>query len=87
MNSGAYNFDTPSIKDLPLSCSKEVDSDLKQLVLKIIEQKNIDNNSKVTRFQDYIDLFVYKIYRLRYKEILMIDPDTKITREEYDNLS
>lgn len=38
-------------------------------------------------FLDKIDLEVYKLYNLSYDNVLVIDPDTKITKEEYENQS
>ena len=32
-----------------------------------------------------IDLIIYHVYGLTYDEVLIIDPNTSITREEYDN--
>ena len=32
-----------------------------------------------------IDFIVYRIYGLTYEDILIIDPETTITREEYEN--
>ena len=32
-----------------------------------------------------IDEFVYHIYNITYDEVLIVDPNTPITREEYDN--
>ena len=31
-----------------------------------------------------IDLLVYKLYNLTYDEVLIVDPETPITREEYE---
>lgn len=34
-----------------------------------------------------IDIFIYHLYNLTYDEILIVDPETPITREEYENIS
>ena len=31
-----------------------------------------------------IDLLVYKLYNLTYDEVLIVDPETPITHEEYE---
>ena len=31
-----------------------------------------------------IDLIVYQLYGLTYDEVLIVDPDTPITREDYE---
>jgi len=37
--------------------------------------------------ENKIDILVYKLYGLNYDEVLIIDPETPITREEYGNPS
>lgn len=85
MNGGAFNFDTPSIKELPICKSEIYDSHLKELVLKIMEMKYECDNVDVSDLKNEIDLYVYRLYNLTYDEILIIDPETIITREEYEN--
>ncbi|MCQ2771235.1 MAG: hypothetical protein MJ236_05495, partial [Clostridia bacterium] len=36
-------------------------------------------------FENKIDHIVYHLYNLTYDEVLIVDPQTPITREEYDN--
>lgn len=44
-----------------------------------------ENHSADISFQEkYIDLLVYHLYGLTYDEVLIIDPETPITREEYE---
>ena len=38
----------------------------------------------IVNMMTQIDLLVYRLYNLTYDEILIIDPDTPITREEYE---
>lgn len=40
----------------------------------------MDNSS----VEEEIDFLVYHLYNLTYNEILMVDPNTPITREEYE---
>jgi len=48
-------------------------------------------DSKITGMRFYwsleqqIDLMVYHLYGLTYDEVLIVDPKTPITREEYEN--
>lgn len=39
----------------------------------------------VSTIEQEIDQLVYKLYNLTYEEVLIIDPETPIIREEYDN--
>lgn len=48
-------------------------------VSSIIGNQNIEEN------EWQIDHIVYHLYNLTYDEVLVIDPETPITREEYDN--
>ena len=58
---------------------------------KIIEaidsiQKKLKNNSFADIFDEKnkIDLVIYHLYDLTYDEVLIVDPETPITRKEYD---
>lgn len=35
-------------------------------------------------YERYFDLLVYKLYDLTYDEVLIVDPETPISREEYE---
>lgn len=52
--------------------------------VKTILQKKIENLD-TTKEEMYIDMLAYHLYGLSYEEILIIDPDTVITRDEYEN--
>lgn len=51
-------------------------------IMALIEN-NIDAN--ISEYESEIDLIVYQLYNLSYEEVLIIDPQTSITREEYNN--
>ena len=40
---------------------------------------------KIAQTDAEIDVMVYKLYELTYDEVLIIDPDFKMKREEYDS--
>lgn len=44
---------------------------------------NEDLKSKIDATDNEIDLMVYKLYELTYDEVLIVDPETKISREVY----
>lgn len=73
-------------KQLPIKfgTNKEV-NDIISMSNNIIQSKNIDLSADTTFLEDKIDELVYHIYNLTYDEVLIIDPDTSITHEEYDN--
>lgn len=45
----------------------------------------LDAKEDICYFQNEIDYIVYHLYRLTYDEVLIIDPETPITRKKYDN--
>jgi hypothetical protein len=58
-------------------------------ILNITKQEdyleNIDTQNKVKEYKKKIDTMVYKLYELTYEEILTIDKDFKLSKEEYNN--
>lgn len=51
----------------------------------IICQKK--ENQECSKLEENLDLFVYRLYGLTYDEVLIVDPQTPITREEYELLN
>ena len=47
----------------------------------------IESGEDVKELLDRLDYLVYKLYGLSYNDILHIDPETPITREEYENFN
>ncbi|HJE39973.1 MAG TPA: hypothetical protein K8V47_09490 [Candidatus Amulumruptor caecigallinarius] len=48
-----------------------------------MQQSN--NHEYATEISNRIDHIVYHLYGLTYDEVLIVDPETPITREEYEN--
>ena len=73
------------IKDFPLPVvSNDVKSYITELVKQVLENHSKGLDTKTGEQQ--IDLLVYHLYGLTYDEVLIVDPETPITREEYENL-
>ena len=53
------------------------------LVDQILEVKKADPNDDTTELEQEIDMLVYKLYDLTYDEVLIVDPETSISREVY----
>ena len=49
-----------------------------------LKEKSISNDTSV--FEQQIDLLVYHLYGLTYDEVLIVDPETPIIREEYEKI-
>ena len=48
-----------------------------------LKQKSLSNDTSTIEQQ--VDILVYHLYDLTYDEVLIVDPETTITREEYEN--
>ena len=52
--------------------------------MNLIELKKINPQAGIKELENKIDFIVYKLYGLTYDEVLIVDPETPITREEYE---
>ena len=71
------------IKDFPLPV---VSNDVKSIITELVKQV-LENHSKgldTKTDEQQIDLIVYHLYGLTYDEVLIVDPETPITREGYE---
>ena len=50
----------------------------------VAKQENPLNDTIID--EQEIDLLVYRLYKLTYDEVLIVDPQTSITREEYETM-
>ena len=75
---GAYEYKTQFIEKYPIIIPQEKET-FKELVRLIIANPEFKKSEK-----EKIDLLVYRLYKLTYDEVLIIDPHTFITREEYE---
>ena len=81
----------PKIKKAPLDSMPIVytqDSRIKNrivsLVTDIIDFKRTAPNTDTSLEEQEIDYLVYKLYDLTYDEVKIVDPETPLTREEYE---
>ncbi len=74
------------IKDFPIpDIPERIQEIITTKVYDVMEQKHIDSQSDVSAIEKDIDDIVYHLYNLTYDEVLIIDPQTPISREEYNN--
>lgn len=66
---------------------KSVQDVIAERVDKIMDIKRKDFKANIEVEEHQIDLLVYHLYGLTYDEVLVIDPATRITREEYENVT
>lgn len=73
-----------SVGELPIKLiSPEEQSIFIAIVDRIINEKKGNNDTSMGERE--IDRLVYHLYGLTYDEVLIVDPQTPITREEYEN--
>lgn len=81
----------PKIKKAPLDSmpiaffqdNRRIDK-IVSLVTNILAIKHDAPNADTTSEEQEIDRLVYQLYNLAYDEVLIVDPETPITREEYE---
>jgi hypothetical protein len=58
------------------------------LVIKILNCNSDDSLISSTDSDDFrfkIDIMVYKLYELTYDEVLVVEPEFSLSKQEYDN--
>ena len=73
------------IKGFPLPiASDEQISSLGKVSKKVLTKKKSNLSTDTSALENQIDFLVYHLYGLTYDEVLIVDPDTPISREEYE---
>ena len=73
------------IKGFPLPiASNEQISSLGKVSKKVLTKKKSNLSTDTSALENQIDFLVYHLYGLTYDEVLIVDPDTPISREEYE---
>ena len=83
LRGGFFRFKTKYIENFPIPSFNDNDkvTNMEILVRKILDSTDDEERMK-TLIQ--IDILVYHLYELSYDEILIVDPETPITRDEYE---
>lgn len=75
-----------SVGELPIKhVSQNKQQGVISLVDKILISKEENPQADTSSLENEIDKKVYRLYGLTYDEVLIVDPDTPITRNEYEN--
>ena len=73
------------LKELPVKIvSASEQNRIIEVVDSIIKARETDINTDISNLETKVDFLVYHLYGLTYDEVLIVDPDTPITREEYE---
>lgn len=81
MSGGAINIGKNELQNLPIP---ESEHDFESQVQQIVDIKCVSHQNDTSVLENEIDFFVYHLYGLSYEEILIVDPETPITKEEYE---
>lgn len=83
MSGGFYRYKPAYIKPFPIPSDMVLSKSSLEIenLVKAIEQKNENDTSAL---ENQIDFLVYHLYGLTYDEVLIVDPETPISREEYE---
>ena len=87
MAGGFYRYKPAYIKAFPMPSDKSIgkySQKLERLVMAVRNEKQNAPSADTTALENEIDFLVYHLYGLTYDEVLVVDPDTPITREEYE---
>ena len=57
---------------------------ISNLVKSVIKEIKSEVSKDTSSIESEIDRLVYQLYGLTYDEVLIVDPDTSITKEEYE---
>jgi type I restriction-modification system DNA methylase subunit len=66
-------------------CNSVTQAKISKLVDKILEKNTTPNGDNVVSELAVLDILIYRIYGIKYEYLKEIDPDTPITRDEYEN--
>ena len=82
---GDINIGPEHLRNIPIApATQEQQRPIINLVDTILAAKRTDPNADTTSEERQIDRLVYHLYGLTYDEVLIVDPQTTITREEYE---
>ena len=79
-NVNGYEIEAIPICGIP----KNVAWKLENSVTTIMSSRGKSCSTNTSKEETVIDLLVYHLYGLTYDEVLIVDPETPITREEYE---
>ena len=90
LRGGYYTFKTDYINPFPVpSCNITCTAteQVEQLVNEVFQAKKDGDIETMHSKETQIDSIIYNIYGLTYDEVLIVDPETEISREEYEKES
>lgn len=83
MQGDNYQIDKEPLLSIPLKKAKD-EKLISNLVNSIIVLLEVNPLADTSALENQIDFLVYHLYGLTYDEVLIVDPETPISREEYE---
>lgn len=80
-NVNGYEIEAIPICDIP----KDIADKMEDTVTTIMSSRRKSHSTNTAKEETVIDLLVYHLYGLTYDEVLIVDSEIPITREEYEN--
>lgn len=84
---GFFRFKPDYIKPFPVP--KDIPQKIEEAIVRIVDdilmQKKNNPQADTKSLESEIDFLVYKLYGLTYDEVLIVEPKTLITHEEYES--
>ena len=81
---GFFEFKPAYVSQIPIiNATKTQRTAIEKLVQKCLDAKKCDRHADTSKLENAIDRLVYKLYQLTYDEIKIIDPEFKLTEQEY----
>ena len=84
MSGGFINVGVNELSQIPIADCESIKNNIVDLIDLIIVSKKTSPQANTSDIENRIDSLVYKLYNLTYDEVLIVDPETPITREEYE---
>lgn len=82
------NVNGYEIEAIPIcKVQQEISDKIEALVSKISLIKGENHSADTSEYESKIDEIIYHLYGLTYDEVLVVDPEPPITRDEYDNFN
>lgn len=75
--------DIGHLLSIPIKIDDKFMNPIIDLVDKILDAKTVDPKADTSALEAEIDFIVYKLYELTYDDVLIINPNTNITEQQY----
>ena len=86
MKGDNFQVDKEPLMQIPIKTNNLYEPSVIKYVSSILTKMSSDLDADISLEEKYIDLLVFHIYDLSYDEVLVVDPQTPISREEYDKV-